>query len=264
MGGTMGKCKMLSTSIMVTDYCTLKCRLCLAYVPYITNKRRLSLGQAREIFKNYFSMVDYVEKFSLTGGEPLTNIEFGDILLELYKYQGQISEIIVITNGTIKLSDEILKKLSISPKIRCIVNNYGDISKYAISNAELLGLHHIKYVLYDESNRYGWVDCRDHGKKHENIDDVEKQASECAFFKGKKYLINHGKMYSCTRSWYRIENKLIPNTEDDYINLLDRDFSSEMSRIHLRKLLARTYSTSCAYCSGRTEQSTLYPAAEQI
>lgn len=83
-------------------------------------------------------------------------------------------------------------------------------------------------------------------------------------FSGKKYLINHGKLYTCTRSWYRIENNLIPYSKEDYIKLTEKDFDVEKSREKLLNLMARKYSTSCAYCSVRTEKSILYPAAEQL
>lgn len=77
-------------------------------------------------------------------------------------------------------------------------------------------------------------------------------------------MINHGKLYSCTRSWYRIENNLISNSEEDYVDLMEKNFDAEKGSEKLLNLLARKYSTSCAYCSGRTEKSVLYPAAEQI
>lgn len=260
----MEACKMLSTSIMVTDYCTLNCKLCLAYIPYLRERKRLSLAEAKIVFYNYFSMVDHVDKFSITGGEPFTNTELVDILLELLKYRSRISEIIIITNGTIKLPDEFLEVASKERQLKVIVNNYGSISKFAGENRELLGKHGITNILYDDSNRYDWVDCRDHSLKNETESEIKAQAASCVFFQGKKYLINHGKLYTCTRSWYRIENNLIPYSKEDYIKLTEKDFDVEKSREKLLNLMARKYSTSCAYCSGRTEKSILYPAAEQL
>lgn len=255
---------MLSTSIMVTDYCTLNCKLCLAYVPYLQNRKRLSLAEAKTVFAHYFSMINHVDKFSITGGEPFTNPELVDILFELFKYQDKISEIIIITNGTIRLPAEFLRNISGNKKIKLIVNNYGSMSRFASENRELLNECGIKNILYDESNRYAWVDCRDHSLKHKTLEATENQANTCVFWGGKKYLINHGKLYSCTRSWYRIENNLISNSEEDYVDLMEKNFDAEKGSEKLLNLLARKYSTSCAYCSGRTEKSVLYPAAEQI
>ena len=49
----MEACKMLSTSIVVTDYCTLNCKLCLAYIPYLRDRKRLSLAEAKIVFYNF-------------------------------------------------------------------------------------------------------------------------------------------------------------------------------------------------------------------
>lgn len=175
---------MLSTSIMVTDYCTLNCKLCLAYVPYMQNRKRLSLAEAKTVFAHYFSMINHVDKFSITGGEPFTNPELVDILLELFKYQDKISEIIIITNGTIRLPAEFLRNIFGNKKIKLIVNNYGSMSRFASENRELLNECGIKNILYDESNRYAWVDCRDHSLKHKTLEETEKQANTCAFWGG--------------------------------------------------------------------------------
>lgn len=106
-----------STSIMVTEACTLKCKLCLAFVPYYQKYTRMSLQDAKIIFERYFQIVDGVEKVSITGGEPLLNPEIDSILKLLYCYSDKIlKEIIFITNGTIKFSDNILETFASNKK----------------------------------------------------------------------------------------------------------------------------------------------------
>ena len=99
-----------STSIMVTEACTLKCKLCLAFVPYYQRHTQMNLQEAKTIFERYFQIVDGVEKVSITGGEPLLNPEIDSILKLLYGYADKIlKEIIFITNGTIRFSDTLLE-----------------------------------------------------------------------------------------------------------------------------------------------------------
>ncbi len=261
----MNRIQLLSTSLMITECCTLKCKLCLAYVPYYDKPGILSVEEAQSVLENYFQIVDTVDKFSVTGGEPLINPYINRIIQLIVSYEKQINkEIILITNGTIELSESLLEILSQSKKIKVIVNNYGDLSKYAKVNYMKLRERNINVILYTEDNRVKWVDCRDHNLKHTTKIGCEKQANSCAFFTGKKYIINRGQLHTCTRSFYRIYKKLIPFTDGDYIDLLDKGISIEEKKRHLNSLLACKSTISCAYCDGRTEMVKLYPAAEQI
>lgn len=254
-----------STSIMIEESCNLRCKLCLAYVPYYSNYINMKLIDVKKILKKFFSIVDEVEKFSITGGEPLLNMELEEILLEIAKYEKYISkEIILITNGTMVISPQIIEAFKKIKKLKVIVNNYGEISKCADENYRILEENNINFILYTEDNRYGWIDCRDHSHKHFDEQSVTEQANSCAFFRGKKYVIKRGGLYTCTRSAYRIQEDIIPYSEDDFIDLTDEKTSKEVQREKLRNLLNLPYTSSCAYCDGLTEQSIKYKAAEQL
>lgn len=230
-----------STSIMVTEACTLKCKLCLAFVPYYQKHTQMNLREAKTIFERYFQIVDGVEKVSITGGEPLLNPEIDSILKLLYGYTDKIlKEIIFITNGTIRFSDALLE-------------TYNKLCEKGI-NA----------ILYTEDNRYGWIDCRNHELKHKTQEACEQQAKGCAFFQGKKYVINRGRLYTCTRAAYRIQENVIPYTDDAFLDLLDDEVSVEFQRNKLNTLLNASSTISCAYCDGLTEKSVKYRAAEQL
>lgn len=255
-----------STSIMVTEVCTLKCKLCLAFVPYYENHFHMNLQDAKVVFERYFQIVDGVEKVSITGGEPLLNPELSSILKLLYGYSDKIlKEIIIITNGTIKLSDTILEVLTQNKKVKVLVNNYSSgLSPYAEANYQRLCELGINAILYTEDNRYGWIDCRNHELKHKTPEECEQQAQGCAFFQGKKYVINRGRLYTCTRAAYRIQENIIPYTDAAFLDLLDNDASIEFQREKLEMLLKAKSTISCAYCDGLTEKSVKYRAAEQL
>ena len=122
----------------------------------------------------------------------------------------------------------------------------------------------INAILYTEDNRYGWIDCRNHELKHKTQAACEKQAYGCAFFQGKKYVINRGKLYTCTRAAYRIQENIIPYTEDAFLDLLDNEISTQAQKEKLNTLLNAKSTISCAYCDGLTEKSVKYRAAEQL
>lgn len=267
-GGEYNKCSKISVpslSIMVTEACTLRCKLCLAFVPYYKKHFQLALQDAKIVFKRYFAIVNHVDKVSITGGEPLLNPQLNLILKELYQYSSQIiKEIILITNGTVEIEEELLRVLKLNKKIKVIVNNYGSLSVYAEKNYKRLCDEKINCILYTEDNRYGWIDCRDHSLKHKTGEECEKQASQCSFFQGKKYVVNRGKLYTCTRAAYRIQENIISYTEEAYIDLLKEDESVQFQRDKLIKLINARSTISCAYCDGLTENSKKYIAAEQL
>lgn len=261
----MEKIILPSTSVMITESCTLRCKLCLAFVPYYKKYVNMEVDEAKKILHRYFSIVDEVEKFSLTGGEPLLNHQFDEILNEVLQYSGQITkEIIIITNGTIRLGKETLQIMSRNDKIKVIVNNYENLSTYAVENYNLLCEKGINAILYTEENRYGWIDCRDQSLKHKTLEECEYQSQHCSFFLGKKYVIKRGKLYTCTRAAYRIQEKIIPYIDDDFIDLLDDSIDESILRERMINLLNLKTTTSCAYCAGLTEYSRKYKAAEQI
>lgn len=259
------KIDLLSTSIMIMEFCDLRCKLCLAYIPYYKEHKHMEIEEIKKTLKKYFKIVSTVDKMSITGGEPLLHPDFCTVLDEILKYRDRINkEIIIITNGTIKFTDAVIESLKKDSKIKVIVNNYEGYSVHAKENYEELLKHNIKSILYTEDNRYGWIDCRNHSLKHTSMEERERQAQQCAFFNGKKYVIKRGKLHTCTRSAYRIQENIIPYSEGDYINLLDNNQKIEDCKTILKKLLNARSTSSCAYCDGLTEQSIKYKAAEQL
>lgn len=125
----MEKIVMPSTSIMIMEACTLKCKLCLYMYHIIKKYVRMTLDETRTVLGRYFKIVDSVEKLSVTGGEPLLNLELNEILQEILSYEQRITkEIILIANGTLQIQEKALEVLGRSAKVKVIVNNYGTIS----------------------------------------------------------------------------------------------------------------------------------------
>ena len=255
---------LLSTSMNITEACTLNCKLCLAYVPYYSEYKTPSDDEFCSVLNKYFQAVESVDKFSLTGGEPLLHKDLPRIIERLFFYEKQVNqEIILITNGTIRFTDELLETFCKCSKMKVIVNDYGNgLSPHAEYNAKLLQERGIHFILYTEDNRYGWIDCRDHSRKHNTVEAVETQSHSCAFFLGKKWVISRGKLYTCNRAAFRITEHLIPSTEDDYIDLIGEETSVITDK--MKRFLTSNYTCSCAYCDGLKEGSKKYIAAEQL
>ena len=104
--------KIRRTTFVITQKCTLKCKLCLAFMPYYKNPVNTTLEEAERIVNNYFNIVDEVQIFSITGGEPLVNPELVNIIKKVLTYRDKITNTIdIVTNGTLMFRDDLLELL---------------------------------------------------------------------------------------------------------------------------------------------------------
>ena len=68
------------TTFKITSKCTLKCKLCLAYIPYYKNPKDLSYENAKKILARFFSLVDKIifsafTLFSISSGLSLNKAQ---------------------------------------------------------------------------------------------------------------------------------------------------------------------------------------------
>ena len=258
------------TAIAVTQRCTLKCKLCNAYMPSYEKPVDMPFDQAAKVIGRYFSIVDSVGIFSVLGGEPLMHHDIAKILKKINLYSAQITgRIDLVTNGTLDMNDETFAFfVETAPKAKVIISHYGKYSPKADALAKKLDTHGANYRVakyYGEDLLYGgWIDYRDHTKKHFSKEAVEEQARNCVVRKEQYFLISEGEMHTCTRSHWRIRQGIIPRNPDEYIDLRDDTLSIEQNRETLTEMNRRISTTSCAYCSGANDESVRYIPAEQL
>lgn len=258
------------TALNITTFCNLKCKHCLAFIPYYKDPRQLTFEQAKKVLNIYFQVVDTVEHFTVTGGEPLLNPEVKPILKETFKYLEQITQSVdFVTNGTLEIPDEILDLFEQNKdKTKIVLSNYGEqLSVKIESIEEKLIQRKINYRIskfYGDSLYYdGWIDFSDHSLKWKNKRDRDKNAQGCIHRSGKYFVINDGELHCCSRSFWRMKNGIIPKTIGEYVPLEDESFSIDEKRKFLLEMYSKTSSTSCAYCVGlRNDVPREYPAQQ--
>ena len=99
-----------SVSFLPSTKCNLRCAVCLNFTPYIKNFEERSLDKLKKDVDIFFSCVDYVGIFHVSGGEPLLYHK----LPELIKYIGdnyacKIYSLETVTNGTILPGEKFLQ-----------------------------------------------------------------------------------------------------------------------------------------------------------
>ena len=261
------------TTFVITQKCTLKCKLCLAFMPYYKNPVNTTLEEAERIVNNYFNIVDEVQIFSITGGEPLVNPELVNIIKKVLTYRDKITNTIdIVTNGTLMFRDDLLELLEKNnDKIRIIISNYGKELSTKMSQIEdALVKRDIMYRIQnyasesDEWTYNGWVDFSDHSLKHDTEDKLIEQGKKCIFRLGHYYVINDGELHPCSRQYWRMREGIMEKDEQWYIDLNVKDLDVQSATQKLKQLEETKYLKSCGYCNGVYNGIKRYKPAEQL
>lgn len=260
---------LLRSGIVITLRCTLKCKLCGGYAPYYKIPPHFSYDKIAQTIESYFSVVDEVGDFSITGGEPLLHEDLGRIIQKTLQYSNQIKRILILTNGTLLFKENVLNML-VENKDKChvTISDYGKLSPNANILADILQQNGIscRTIKYNGDNLFcdGWVDYGDHSQKHFNQEEIDEKGKKCAIRKRDVSIIVDGELHSCGRSFRRMELGIIPKNKNEYVELLDKTISNEEKRKIIIGMFKSASTTSCAYCDGLCEDSKRFPPAEQI
>lgn len=147
----------------ITDVCTLRCRHCSGLSTYIPSPQHHSLDVILEDFQSYFSYVHYVDRISITDGDPMTHPQFIEIMEAIGdRYLGtHTGEIFLFVNSVI-LPNEAHLQLFRKYKITVHVTDYGKHAAHLQKLEEMIDILHqagVNYII-DESakNNILWKD----------------------------------------------------------------------------------------------------------
>ena len=102
-----------SISFLPSTACNLDCRYCLNFNPFA---KQFYVREWEDLVKDvdlFFSCVDRIMLFHISGGEPMIYKHTADLALYIDKnYGNRIDTLRMVTNGTIVPKDEMLEKLS--------------------------------------------------------------------------------------------------------------------------------------------------------
>lgn len=254
----------------ITSKCTLNCKLCSNYIPYIPNPFHTPKETAFREIKAFFQIWDYADRIELIGGEPLLHPDFYEILRECLKYQSQFGKIRITTNSTIVPEERVFALIRETEKrVEFLLDNYGPLSKNLEVIRQQCDAYQIPYRIdnYYGENQYsnGWIyfgDCKtDLGYTDQEWTDLFHR---CVVPKEEFVMVNNGKAFFCDypMATYQVTGRL--PADGGYIDLFDEQISIEEKREMARKLWDGPYS-SCRYCTGfDVTNAKRYPAAEQV
>lgn len=259
-----------NTTLVVTLRCNLKCKLCAVSAPYYTEPPHYSFTFLAKSIDQYFQAVDYVDKFTVNGGEPMLHRELPDIMAYLVKYIDKIGTLEIITNGTVAPDERLLQSLSLSDKIDILVDNYGaDLSKKVpqiVDGFNAYGIRHRVRTYYGkEAHCGGWVDLLDLSKKDRSPEETEHIYKHCAYpGPFHCFVMIGGKAYICG-VYKRCESLgIIPDQPNEYVDFSGNALPVAETKEKIRNFYNRKFFSACEYCNGFCDDSKRYAPAEQL
>lgn len=191
-----------SISFLPSTACNLNCRNCLNFNPFA---KHFYVREWDELIKDvdlFFSCVDYIMIFHVSGGEPLIYKHIADLIEYIDKnYGDRIGTLRTVTNGTVVPQEEILKKLS-KCNIEVTVDDYRDAIPSCKDQfdqlIQKLEEYHIRYYINKVDS---WIDLAPERTDYSYLPDEQlvKHRSDC---NQSCQELRDGKIYSCNYAAY--------------------------------------------------------------
>lgn len=267
-------------SLVITQQCTLRCKLCAEYSPYCNDTKPMTFDEIKEEIDRSFCIIDSIGDFSFSGGEPLLNKEVYNAISYMSNYLDRIDRLLVLTNGTLvpseeKLADVLKNNPRLLEKLQFNVSNYGaEISKHVgevekVCENLKIKCRVIKYY-GDDLWCDGWIDFGDHSKKYFTEEEIRAHAQTCNYRKNIFFPVHfyNGQtvLSRCSRSFWRNVWGITKKDTEDLIFLPIKVTPKDVVeyRQKIRDMLSTEYTDSCAYCNGMCEDAPRCKPAEQL
>lgn len=262
--------RLTHSAIIITQRCTLKCKKCVAYSPYYVNKAYYTYEEICRNIDAYFKVVDFVDKFTITGGEPLLHKDLPRIIEKLMEYKTQYRKVEIFTNATLFFSEEMQQVIEKNKEYLTFwVDHYGELSKQfdnLVSYLKEKGVDHVTKKYYGEDAfAGGWVDFGDYTQKAFTEEEIKERFNKCHYPKVQfNFGMWEGEMFPCARTHRLMELGVIPKNPKEYVDLYDETKTVEEKKQTIIDILNTDILTTCAYCNGLCKDSERFMPAEQL
>lgn len=261
-------------NLTLTLRCTLRCKLCVADVTKYENSPHFELDFLNDSIERCFEVVDFAERFQISGGEPLLHKDIHLVVEKSMEYKDKFGMLGFFSNGTVVPSEELINtinKYKSHAHFKFYLSHYGEYSNKMDEIIALLSLNNIEFEVkkyYGISQHFdGWIDYGDYEYRDYSEEKVNELFKNCGVHQmGGIWSMRFGEIHRCTRSASGMSLGKIPRNEADYINLFNRD-TVEERRTKLISLMEKSHIDACKHCTGdfgTIDKSKRYPAAEQI
>lgn len=242
--------------ISVGMVCTLKCKYCTQWIPYIKDPKLYSFESIKRNMEKLLKNVDYIHRVALIGGEPFVNREFDKIAKWIIS-QDKIGQVLVITNSTIVPPAKWFKTLR-NPKVLIWANHYDNSPQYE----QIISLCRKYGVRYSMQHAEQWYDLGilESGAKHAYTENELKHVLSNCWLRNCATLIGDS-FYRCPRTWVLENNGIEEPGKDEKIcikNLLSKwDTFKKLYRFY-----SLDYINACRWCNDEKHRKAIKPAEQ--
>ena len=191
-----------SISFLPSTACNLDCRYCLNFNPFA---KQFYVREWEDLVKDvdlFFSCVDRIMLFHISGGEPMIYKHTADLALYIDKnYGNRIDTLRMVTNGTIVPKDEMLEKLS-KCRLEITVDDYREAVPRFTEQFDRLICKLKEYQIPYYINKVdSWIDLGPEktdysGRTEECLEEHRENCSQSW------QELRDGKLYSCNYASY--------------------------------------------------------------
>ena len=240
-----------SISFLPSTRCNLNCEACLNFTPYIKHQMIRPLDQVKKDIDIFFSVVDYIMLFHISGGEPFLYPYLKELVTYIGEnYRDKIHFLQTVTNGTIELKDDILEVLA-KYQVGITIDDYRDAvpEKREAFDKALAQVE--KYQLRHDVNKVDkWIDLAPTKTDHSDWNEwrLIKHFESCH---EPWQELREGKLYSCNYASYAAVAGLVEENEEENFKL-DTYTKNQMKELMEFRLGYNTkgYVEFCKKCAG--------------
>lgn len=243
-----------SISFLPSTVCNLNCKNCLNFNPFA---RQFYIREWEDLVKDvdlFFSCVDYIMLFHVSGGEPMLYKYTVDLIEYIDKnYGNRIGTLRTVTNGTVVPKDETLERLS-KCNIEITVDDYRESvpkfnERFELLIQKLEG-YNIRYYINKVDS---WIDLAPDKTDYSMWSDEKLEGHREACNQSWQEL-RDGKLYSCNYAAYATVAGIAGEQDQEEVYDLTQ-FTAEKKKELIEFRLGYTskgYTNFCKKCRGFT------------
>lgn len=213
---------------------------------YYHAPENLDAGETISALGRLFSAMR-VSQLKILGGEPFVcQKQLIQVLFYLKEAEERFDEIDIITNGTILPSEECIRVIRDTPKIKIIFSNYGELSSKLDEFTEILRQEKICFEIVEDEF---WWDFGALKPREEKAKKTQHRYDGC-YSRRLCTTLYRGRLYVCPRQAHGIRLGLIPAEDDGVVDLTAPELE-QPSRLRdaVYGLIERKeHITCCRYC----------------
>lgn len=232
----------------ITTYCSLRCRDCSMFIPYVQNPCFYNTDTINADLAKILNAFGHIRIVNFYGGEPLLHKRLADMILAL-KDEKRIDRISIITNATIVPDEKLLTVLENEKRIWLRISDYGKLSSKMDALKKVLEERHI---MYEVANYAYWDAPSKIAPTEENEEELIFKFQQCTA--GNNLFFVNRKVYLCSTGCAVDNIGAFPPSETNYVDI-EKDGEDEyLLKEKLFAFMERPkngqYINACHYCSG--------------